>query len=178
MAKAVLEQVPEARFAVAGENVFAVSKDEDYKRSILAMAQHDPLLRDRVTFLGFWQDSREVLAAADVMVCSSWFESLSMVALESMAMARPIVSTRVGGPSETIIDGVTGFLVPPRDSAAIAERVTLLLRNPALRQRIGEQGREHVVEHFSAARYAAAIGEMITTLLRPPRTRPAMRRTP
>lgn len=169
MARLVLEQVPEARFAVAGENVFAVSKDEAYKRSIWEMAQQDPLLRERVTYLGFWQDSREVLAAADVMVCSSWFESLSMVALESMAMARPIVSTRVGGPSETIIDGVTGYLVPPRDSRAIAERVTLLLRNPALRQRIGAQAREHVVEHFSAARYAAAISEVIAGVLQPRR---------
>jgi glycosyltransferase involved in cell wall biosynthesis len=166
MARHVLTQVPEARFAVAGENVFGVSKDEKYKRSILDMADADPLLKERVTYLGFWQDSREVIAEADVMVCSSWFESLSMVALESMAMSRPIVSTRVGGPSETIIDGVTGYLVPPRDSRAIAERVVALLCNPPLRQRMGVQAREHVVEHFSAARYASAIGEVVQRLLR------------
>jgi glycosyltransferase involved in cell wall biosynthesis len=164
MAKRVLQKVPDAHFAVAGENVFAVSKDETYKRRILAMAQADPLLRSRVHFLGFWEDSREVLAAADVMVCSSWFESLSMVALESMAMARPMVSTRVGGPSETIINGVTGYLVPPRDSESIADRVIVLLKNATLRQRIGAQGREHVVEYFSAARYAAGISEIVDTL--------------
>jgi glycosyltransferase involved in cell wall biosynthesis len=169
MARLVLEKMPEARFAVAGENVFAVTKDETYKQKILEMVQNDPLLRERVTFLGFWEDSREVIAAADVMVCSSWFESLSMVALESMAMERPIVSTRVGGPSETIIDGVTGFLVPPRDSSAIAERVLLLLNNPHLREKLGSQGREHVVEHFSAARYAAAISEIVTGLVQPRR---------
>jgi glycosyltransferase involved in cell wall biosynthesis len=169
MARFVLQQIPEARFAIAGENVFSVSKDEEYKRKILDLAQNDPLLKDRVTFLGFWEDSREVIAAADVMVCSSWFESLSMVALESMAMGRPIVSTRVGGPSETIIDGVTGFLVPPRDSRAIAERVLLLLSNPTLREKLGVQGREHVVEHFSAARYAAAISEIVTSLVQPRR---------
>ena len=167
MAKLVLEKMPEARFAVAGENVFSVSKDETYKQKILDMAKNDPVLRDRVTFLGFWEDSREVIAAADVMVCSSWFESLSMVALESMAMERPIVSTRVGGPSETIIDGVTGYLVPPRDSKAIAERVLLLLNNSRLRAKLGSQGREHVVEHFSAARYAAAISEVVTGLVQP-----------
>ncbi|MBX3062515.1 MAG: glycosyltransferase family 4 protein [Anaerolineae bacterium] len=166
MAKHVLAQVPEARFAVAGENVFGVSKDEQYKQDILAMANSDALLRERVTYLGFWQDSREVIAAADVMVCSSWFESLSMVALESMAMARPIVSTRVGGPSETIIDGVTGYLVPPRNSRALAEKVVTLLCDPQLRQRVGTQAREHVVEHFSAARYAAAISEVVQQMLK------------
>jgi glycosyltransferase involved in cell wall biosynthesis len=163
-ARHVLTAVPEARFAVAGENVFAVSKDETYKRRILHLAQSDPLLRERVTYLGFWPDAREVIAAADVMVCSSWFESLSMVALESMAMQRPIVSTRVGGPAETVLDGVTGFLVPPRDSQAIAERVIALLHDPSLRQQMGNAGRAHVQEHFSVQRYADAISAIIDRL--------------
>jgi glycosyltransferase involved in cell wall biosynthesis len=164
-ARLILTKIPEARFAVAGENVFGVSKDEAYKQAILQMAQHDPLLCERVTYLGFWPDAREVIAAADVMVCSSWFESLSMVALESMAMQRPIVSTSVGGPAETVIDGVTGYLVTPRDSRAIAERVIELLRNPALRKQMGEAGRAHIIQNFSAQKYAAAIGQVIDDLV-------------
>jgi len=160
-ARRILDEVPDARFAVAGENVFAVSKDETYKHMILKMVADDPRLRKRVTYLGFWPDSREVIAAADVMVCSSWFESLSMVALESMAMARPIVSTSVGGPAETIRDGVTGYLVPPRDSAAIAARAVELLRDPAQREAMGAAGRTHVIEHFSAQRYAQAIAALV-----------------
>lgn len=160
-AKEILDHIPDARFAVAGENVFGASKDEKYKHRILQTVADDKLLHDRVTYLGFWADAREVLAAADVMVCSSWFESLSMVALESMAMERAIVSTNVGGPAETILDGVTGYLVPPRDSAAVAWRVVTLLRDPALRQKMGEAGRQHVIEHFSAARYATAISAII-----------------
>ena len=160
-AKLILQAIPDAHFAVAGENVFAVSKDEAYKQSILTMVRTDALLNQRVTYLGFWPDAREVIAAADVMVCSSWFESLSMVALESMAMQRPIVSTSVGGPAETIVDGVTGFLVTPRDSQAIADRVIGLLKDPLLRQRMGEAGRAHVSQHFSAQQYAQAIGLMI-----------------
>jgi glycosyltransferase involved in cell wall biosynthesis len=156
--------VPNVRFAVAGENVFGVSKDEAYKQRILARVSQDAVLREAVTFLGFWGDSREVIAAADVMLCSSWFESLSMVALESMAMARPIVSTRVGGPAETIRDGETGYLVPPRDAAALAERAIALLNNAALRQAMGERGAAHVREHFSAARYAAAISDLVEAM--------------
>jgi glycosyltransferase involved in cell wall biosynthesis len=164
-ARYVLSAVTEARFAVAGENVFGVSRDETYKRRILDTARSDPLLRERVTYLGFWPDARQVIAAADVMVCSSWFESLSMVALESMAMQRPIVSTSVGGPAETVIDGQTGYLVPPRDSRAIAERVTALLQNPALREQMGAAGRQHVLAHFTAAQYANAIGRMVDQLV-------------
>jgi glycosyltransferase involved in cell wall biosynthesis len=152
---------------VAGENVFAVSRDEAYKRSILATVKGDPLLRERVSYLGFWPDAREVLAAADVMVCSSWFESLSMVALESMAMARPVVSTSVGGPAETVLDGVTGFLVPPRDGRALAEPIIRLLRDPELRASLGAAGRARVLEHFSASDYAQAIEGVIYEAVRP-----------
>jgi glycosyltransferase involved in cell wall biosynthesis len=84
-----------------------------------------------------------------------------MVALESMAMAKPIVSTRVGGPSETVADGETGFLVPPKDPAALAEKIIALLRDPALRERMGSAGRARVLEHFTAARYAERIGALI-----------------
>ncbi|MCC7209993.1 MAG: glycosyltransferase family 4 protein [Anaerolineae bacterium] len=167
-ARHVLEGVPEARFAVAGENVFAVSRDEAYKQSILSAVQNDALLRDRVSYLGFWPDAREVLAAADVMVCSSWFESLSMVALESMAMARPIVSTSVGGPAETVLDGVTGFLVPPRDARALAGRIVQLVRDPALRAKMGAAGRARALEHFSARRYAQTIEDVIEQAIHSP----------
>lgn len=164
-ARIIAEQVSNVRFAVAGENVFGVSKDEAYKQSILKSVADDPFLRERVTFLGFWKDSREVIAAADVMVCSSWFESLSMVALESMAMGKPIVSTQVGGPAETLKDGETGYLVPPKDSAAIAEKVILLLKDANLRARMGKLGRERVLAHFSAAKYAEAMAGVIEAAL-------------
>jgi glycosyltransferase involved in cell wall biosynthesis len=165
MARRVLADLPEARFAVAGENVFGVSKDEAYKDSILAAARDDPLLRERLTYLGFWDDAREVIAAADVMVCPSRFESLGMVHVESMAMACPVVSMNNGGPAETIADGVTGYLVPPDDPAALAERVLALLRDPAQRSRMGAAGRERVLAHYSAAGYASRFSQLVESLL-------------
>lgn len=157
--RSIAQAVPEARFVVSGDNTgtFKVAKDEAYKQAILRDAGRDPILRERLTYLGFYPDVREVIAASDVMVCSSNFESLSFVAMESMALERPIVSTRVGGPSETILDGVTGYLVPPRDAEAIADRVVALLRNPALRRKMGVAGRDHVLRNLSIERYAAAI---------------------
>jgi glycosyltransferase involved in cell wall biosynthesis len=165
MAKRVCAQMPEAGFAVAGENVFGASKDESHKRDILDAARSDPVLRDTLTYLGFWEDAREVIAAADVMVCPSRFESLGMVHLESMAMGRPIVSTNNGGPAETVLDGDTGYLVPPEDPDALADRVVTLLRDPARRERMGRAGRAHVVANFTAEGYAAQFSQLVDSLV-------------
>lgn len=165
MARQVLAALPEARFVVAGENVFGVARDEAYKQQILSAAHSDPVLRERLTYLGFWQDAREVIAAADVIVCPSRFESLGMVHLESMALGRPVVSMNNGGPAETVIEGQTGYLVPPEAPAALAERVLMLLRDPALRARMGAAGRAHVLAHFTAAGYAAQFAQLVENLV-------------
>jgi glycosyltransferase involved in cell wall biosynthesis len=165
MAQRVYAQMPEARFAVAGENVFGVRKDETYKQAILDHARENPVLSRCLTYLGHYDDPRPVVAAADVVVCPSRFESLGMVHLESMAMARPVVSMNNGGPAETVIDGETGCLVPPEDPDALADRVLTLLRDPALRARMGQAGRAHVLANFTAAAYAGRISRLIDTLV-------------
>lgn len=164
MAKRIHVEMPGARFVVAGENVFGVSKDEVYKQSVLDRARTDPVLRETLTYLGFWTDAREVVAASDVIVCPSRFESLGMVHLESMAMACPVVSMNNGGPAETVVDEVTGYLVPPEDPAALAERVLTLLRDPDLRRRMGNMGRIRILEHFTAAEYAAQFAQVVESL--------------
>ena len=165
MAAHVLAELPQARFVVAGENVFGVARDEAYKRAVLERARSDPPLRRAVHYLGFWPDAREVIAAADVIVCPSRFESFGMVHLEAMAMARPVVSMNNGGPAETVRDGVTGFLVPPEAPRALAKKVLLLLRDRALRERMGRAGRQHVLEHFTAAGYAEKFTEIVEGML-------------
>ncbi len=70
-----------------------------------------------------------------------------------------------GGPAETVIDGVTGYLVPPEDPDALADRVLALLRDAALRVRMGEAGRAHVLSHFTATAYAARVAELIETYI-------------
>lgn len=161
MARLVVEQIPEARFAVAGDNVFAVGKDEQYKQSIMERWRTDPVLHERLTYLGHVDDPRPVIAAADVVVCPSRFESMGMALIETMAMARPVVSMNRGGPAETIADGETGYLVPPEDPAALASHVIDLLRDPAQRARMGEAGRARVLAQFSAERYAARMSDLL-----------------
>ncbi|MBK8020237.1 MAG: glycosyltransferase family 4 protein [Chloroflexi bacterium] len=165
MAQQVVEVIPEARFIVAGENVHGQSADDAYKARILAAHRDNPALLDRLVYLGFRSDAERVIGAADVVVCSSHFESYGMVNVEAMACGVPVVSTRRGGPSETVVDGETGFLVDGGDAHALAERVIQLLRDPALRQRMGTAGRARVEAQFAAdvmaARFAAALEPLI-----------------
>lgn len=148
MARHVALQMPHAHFIVAGESIHNVSAEDAYKRRILETAAQDPLLK-RLKYIGFREDAERVIASADVVVCASDFESYGRVNVEAMACAKPIVSTNRGGPAETVVHGETGFLVPPRDAAALAEAVIRLLRDPDLRQRMGAAGRARVLAHFS-----------------------------
>ncbi len=161
MARRVLREIPAARFLVAGENI-QTGADSAYKRRILQAAQDDPGLRGRLVYLGFRADVERVLAAADVVVCSSFFESYGLVNVEAMACGRPVVSTNRGGPAETVVHGETGFLTPPGDAEALAFHVVDLLRDPALRARLGAAGRARVEKLFSAR----ANGEQFTRALK------------
>jgi glycosyltransferase involved in cell wall biosynthesis len=106
-----------------------------------------------------------VIAAADVVVCSSYFESYGMVNVEAMASGKPVVSTWRGGPSETVVHGETGFLVDPGDAAGLAQYTITLLRDPDLRKRLGTAGRERVERFFSAPIVAARFTKTLNHLL-------------
>jgi glycosyltransferase involved in cell wall biosynthesis len=166
MAKHVALQFPRARFLVAGENT-QTQADDHYKRRILETAHFDPLLRKRLLYLGFRPDVERVIGAADVVVCSSHFEGYGVVNIEAMACGKPVVSTNRGGPSETVVDGETGFLVNPGDAAALASRVIRLLNDPELRRRMGAAGRARVEAHFSGAANGVQFTRVIDRLLRP-----------
>lgn len=83
---------------------------------------------------------RAYYVASDVTVLPSYYESFGMVALEAMACASPVIASRVGGLSVTVRDGVTGFLVPEGDAAALAERIAVVLADADLRWRVGREG--------------------------------------
>lgn len=166
MARRVLATMPDVHFVVAGEEPFGVSKDEAYRQQLLETARTDPLLRERLHYIGFRDDVERVLAACDVVVCASQFESYGKVNIEAMACGRAIVSTNRGGPSETLVDGITGLLVNPDDPQALAEKVLLLLRDPELRKRMGRAGRKRSLEIFSAKLAAEQYDAIFQKLLR------------
>ncbi len=105
-------------------------------------------IRDEVRFLGSRPDIPQLLALVDVAVLPSVEEGLPNAVLEAMAAGKPVVATRVGGIPEAVVHGETGLLVPPRDSAALAEAILWLLQHPAEAARFGAAGRRRVGEHF------------------------------
>ena len=105
-------------------------------------------LTDRITFLGYRNDTERLLAAADIVVLPSLFEGLPLVAIEALAMARPFVATDVEGTREIVADSDTGLLVRPADPAALADGIERILIDPALGACLGRRGRALVEQNF------------------------------
>ena len=93
-------------------------------------------------------------SSAEVFVSPSIYEPFGIINLEAMACSRPVVSTRVGGIKDVVVEGATGFLVEAGDSAGIAEKVSMLLSNKELTEVMGNRGRERVEAEFSWSRIA------------------------
>jgi glycosyltransferase involved in cell wall biosynthesis len=120
-------------------------------------------LGDHITWTGLVARpiSEGVYHAAEV-VCqaSRWQEAFGWVIAEAMSVSRPVVATDAGGIPELVEDGVTGFLVPRRDTAALADRILRLLADPVLRGRFGANGRRAVEQNFDIRDIVAQYLEM------------------
>jgi glycosyltransferase involved in cell wall biosynthesis len=119
------------------------------QREPLARLASELGLRERVHFTGFRTDSAEWLQSVDLSVLSSVKEGLSNTVIESMAAARPVVATAVGGNAEVIREGETGFLVPARQPAELAEALARATESPEAMRRLGIAGRDRVESFFS-----------------------------
>ena len=114
-------------------------------------------LGDVMRFLGYVPDLTVAIGASDIVVMPSKEEPYGLVALEGMAMAKPIVATRAGGVPEFVVEGETGLLVPPGDSEALADALLKLLSNPARAREMGFQGRRHVLAEYTVSHYVARL---------------------
>ena len=100
-------------------------------------------------FLGKRDDIFNILALTDISVLSSVKEGFSNVILESMAASKPVVATDVGGNREAIVDGETGYIVPPKDYNLLAEKIELLINDRKKREEMGIMGKKRVENEFS-----------------------------
>src|SRR5262249_4801375 len=122
-------------------------------------------LSSRVNLLGSLSQGAvlEKLQAADIFALASTTDAyratdvFPTVILEAMASARPVVSTRLAGIPELVVDGQTGMLVPPGDSTALAHALEQLLRDPELRLRFGHAGRNRIEQHFRIGQTVAPL---------------------
>ncbi len=150
-ARRVVDSAPDTRFVLAGEGP-NLGVTEQLCAS-LRLGAH-------VQFPGHVADVASLLAITTIGVLTSRSEGLPNVILEYMAAACPVVATDVGGVSEAMIDGATGFVVEAGDDGAIADRILRLLSNDELRTRMGVAGRERVLTNFTLARQLQAIVEL------------------
>ncbi len=122
---------------------------------------------DRVTFVG--RRGRDVLtyyySAADLFVTTPWYEPFGMTPLEAMACGTPVIGSSVGGIKFTVRDGETGYLVPPSDPAALAERIAHLYRNPKLMSVFRRQALRRVNDLFTWPHVVAAMATLYEDVL-------------
>ena len=127
-------------------------------------------INGQARFLGYREDIPELLAAADLVVLPSLYEGLPLAAIEALAAGRPIVATAVDGTPEVVIDGKTGLLVPPADSAALADAIERLLADSALAANLASAGNVHVRENFGLGKQVEETFALYRQLLVPDQT--------
>lgn len=155
MAALVCRRRPETRFLIVGDGV---------QREKLETQARQFGLSSSVLFTGNRHDVPEMLSLMDVVTLTSHMESNPISLLEAQAAEKPVVATRVGSVAETVVDGRTGFLVPPGDARAMADRVLQLLGDRQQALAMGRAGREHVIVHASVDRMVRGYENMITQI--------------
>ena len=141
-ARIVANSQPDCYFLVVGEGKGRLF--EDLKTLVRQLD-----LENRFIFTGLRDDVAEILGQLDVFLLSSTTEGLSIATIEAMGLGKPVVVTDSGGPREIVEDAVTGFLVPPANPHALAEKVVRLLEDKDLARNLGRRARAHVRAKFS-----------------------------
>lgn len=139
----VVRAVPDARFVILGEGELRPVLEQQVKS--LGLERH-------VFLPGFRADALSLQKSFDIFVMSSITEGLGSAMLDALACGTPVVGTYAGGIPEAIDNGRTGLLVKPHHPDALAAAIVRLLKDPALRARLGAAGRAHVETAFSVER--------------------------
>ena len=155
-ARLIRNAFPSAHFLMVG--------DGPLMKEVRATAE-DLRLADVTHFVGLQPEIRPYLSAMDAYMSSSLFEGLPLSLLEAMAMKLPVVATSVGGVPEVIVDGRTGYIVPPGSPEMLAEKICLLLSNEQMRHDFGLAGRSVIEERFSMNRMVQQLEDLYVSLI-------------
>lgn len=158
----LLKDYPDAKLALAGEGP---------DLGELQAAAEALGISSSVYFTGFLPNVRGLMLASNAVIVPSLKEGFGLVAIEAMALARPLVATSVGGLAEVVLDRETGLVVPPNDPSAMARSMKSLIEDRALAERMGRRGRERVADCFELESQTRAL----LSILREAAGRPSWR---
>lgn len=153
-----MERVPEAELWIVGERL--PSDHGEVLDGCLARAQQR--LGWRLRLLGARDDVASLMQAADMLVLPSFFEGLPMVIIEAMLCGLPVVASDIPGPQEQIIDGETGFLVPPGDHRALARAITWLMQHSHKARQMGQAGQKRARVMYDERTVLARVVRLLT----------------
>ncbi len=126
-------------------------------------------LSNKVNYLGtkYGEEKDKIFSGTDIFVLPTYYyyECFPLVLLEAMRSSIPVVSTFEGGIPDVVEDGKTGFLVPQKDSQALAQKLEILIRNPELRQQMGFAGRKRYEENFTLEHFENNLNTILTNCL-------------
>lgn len=153
----LVDPLPRVRFLIVGDGVIR----DKVKAAVTARG-----LGERVRMTGVVNPVAAILKSIDIVVLPSLRnEGLPNSIMEGLAAGLPVVATDTGGTGELVIDGHTGYLVPPGDPAILAERIAALCRQPELRRTMGAAGRRLIVEQYTAERMARSFETLYDELM-------------
>lgn len=157
-AKSVIERCPQARFLFVGDGILRTDFETEIARAGLA---------DRFVFTGLVppQQVAELIHAMDIVVHASLWEGLARVLPQGLLAGKPVVSYDVDGAKEVVIPGETGYLLPPRSTAELAEALIELSEDADLRTRLGAAGRERFAEQFCRKTMVRRLREVYADVL-------------
>ena len=114
----------------------------------------------------FGKDKEALLAASDIFVFPSHypFEAMSLVVLEAMRAGLPVITSDVGALPEVVIEGKTGFVIPPKDPEELARKIVRLVKDPELRRRMGQEGRQRFLSRYTSTVYKKRVGQILGEL--------------
>jgi len=140
----VLEEFSDVKFAISGTGF---KQKEESLRSLAKELN----IEDHVKFLGYVPDEQlpSLYSASDIFVLPAIYENFPFAILEAQATALPVISTKVGGIPEFLVDNENGFVIDPGDSIQLTQKVLTLLQNPKLAEKMGTRGRELIEEKLS-----------------------------
>ena len=140
----VLQEFGDVKFAISG---IGFKKKEQSLRDLAKELD----IEDTVTFLGYVPDEKlpELYSASDIFVLPAIYENFPFAILEAQATGLPVISTKVGGIPEFLVDKENGFLIVPGDPKQLTQRVLTLLQDPKLAEEMGNRGRKLIEEKFA-----------------------------